>query len=274
MAHIITGEKLQELCDIFMGLPEDFLFNPRISKQLHKCVTITNMSKDWSNPQIIFCYGHRLNDFLNVMKYMKNPFILVSHNSDENITIRYSNILEHPKLVYWYAQNVLMEHEKLTTLPIGIANSMWPHGNLTIIENIIKSQNTKQNDFYFYFNINTNRTVRSICKEKLEKKGLLFDQHPLSFENYLQKLSQYKYAICPPGNGIDCHRLWECLYLGVIPILLRSIFSEKISKSFQVVLLDDWDDFNAQELLEKYTKPNYNIVSFENINLNELKPIV
>ena len=96
----------------------------------------------------------------------------------------------------------------------------------------------------------------------------------MSFENYLQKLSQYKYAICPPGNGIDCHRLWECLYLGVIPILLRSIFSEKISKSFQVVLLDDWDDFNAQELLEKYTKPNYNIVSFENINLNELKPIV
>ena len=273
MSNIITGEKIQELCDIYIGLPEDFNYNPIIKKQSLKCLNIVNVTKDWFNPHIIFCYGHRLNNFSNIMKYIQNPFILVCHNSDENITTKYNDILEHPKLLFWHAQNVMTKHKKLGLLPIGIANSMWPHGNLAILDTIIKgeTENNKSNDFYFYFSVDTNRKVRSVCKEKIEKKGLIFEQTSLSFEKYLQKLSQYKYAICPPGNGEDCHRLWECLYLGVIPILLRSVFSEKISESFQVILLDDWDDFNAEILLEKYTKPKYNNkMSLGNIKLNEV----
>ena len=37
------------------------------------------------------------------------------------------------------------------------------------------------------------------------------------------KLSYYKFAICPEGNGVDCHRIWECIYLGVVPIIIDSI---------------------------------------------------
>ena len=39
----------------------------------------------------------------------------------------------------------------------------------------------------------------------------------------MSELSSYKFALSPEGNGIDCHRTWECLYLGVIPIVKKSV---------------------------------------------------
>lgn len=32
----------------------------------------------------------------------------------------------------------------------------------------------------------------------------------------------FKYAVTPRGNGWDTHRVWEALFLGVIPILTHS----------------------------------------------------
>ena len=68
------------------------------------------------------------------------------------------------------------------------------------------------------------------------------------FEN-LYRLKQYKYCICPEGNGIDTHRLWEAYYLKIVPILLRSVHTEIIQKmGLPMVLLDSWDDFDEHSL--------------------------
>jgi hypothetical protein len=40
--------------------------------------------------------------------------------------------------------------------------------------------------------------------------------------NYLSVLGQCAFTISAPGNGWDCYRTWEALYMGSIPILLRS----------------------------------------------------
>ena len=37
---------------------------------------------------------------------------------------------------------------------------------------------------------------------------------------YRQLLLRSKYVLSPPGNGPDCHRTWESIYLGAIPIVL------------------------------------------------------
>ena len=48
----------------------------------------------------------------------------------------------------------------------------------------------------------------------------------------------------PAGNGIDCHRTWEALYLGAVPVVLRSeYFGES---NWPVLVVDSWS-----ELLEK-----------------------
>jgi hypothetical protein len=35
-------------------------------------------------------------------------------------------------------------------------------------------------------------------------------------------MAQWRFCVSPPGNGIDCHRTWEALYLGVIPVVVSS----------------------------------------------------
>jgi len=240
---IITGEKIQEQCDIYLGELNDFKYNPRIARQSTKCLNICSITNSWNNPHTIFVYAHRLMEFIKILPYLQNDFILVSHNSDENIHEKYLRILEHPKLIRWYAQNVMMRHPKLELIPIGIANSMWPHGNLTTFQRVIQTCPSKTKTIYFYFSLKTNYDKRSECKGILEKKGLIFEKPQASFEAYLRHLATHKYAICPPGNGIDSHRIWECFYLGVIPIVKRSVFTELLSKQIPCVILDSWSDF-------------------------------
>lgn len=257
--NIISGEQIQELCDVYLGHPEDFRFNPRISRQSSRCLEIRSIVKKWTNPGFIFVYAHRLSEFSGIIDRLENKFILVTHNSDENITEKYAQILECPKLIMWHAQNIMIHHEKLQLLPIGIANSMWPHGNIGALRNIMKTlkNETKPRDFYFYFNIRTNLVERIDCKEQIEKTGLVFEAPQRDFETYLKHLSTFKYAICPPGNGIDSHRIWECLYLGVIPILKQSVFAEKLKEKFPcVIILNTWTEFNPQTLIKTYQHPD------------------
>jgi hypothetical protein len=270
-AKIISGEKIQELCDVYLGKDEDFSYNPRISKQLTKCINIDSISSSWNNPNTIFCYSHRLTDFSKIVHHFENDFILVTHNSDENITSKYECILNAPKLKFWHAQNAMISHPKLGGLPIGFANSMWRHANIDSIKSAISIQPDKDKDFYFYFSTYTNSNERNSCKSILEGKALVFGGEYSNYTEYLVNLARYKFAICPPGNGIDCHRTWECISLNVIPILIRSQFSERINSRFPCVLIDTWDDFNADKLLSEYKRPVYSDnLRFKDIKLQSL----
>lgn len=248
---MITGERIQGACDVTVWAPGDYKWIPNPDHYIR----VHSIRRAWNNPPKIFCYGHRLRDFRNILPHLQNPFTLFSHNSDENITSHYADIANHRLLKHWYAQNLLFKHPKVTLMPIGIANKVWPHGDLSAFSRVIPS--AKRNDFYFYFSVHTNVRDRILCYITLIRKGLPFGSAAPNFGAYLQNLSTHKYAICPPGNGIDSHRIWEALYLGVIPIMLRSVFTEEIAKHVPCVLLNTWEEFDAAGLLASYSPPVY-----------------
>lgn len=68
--------------------------------------------------------------------------------------------------------------------------------------------------------------------------------------NYKRLLSQYRYCVCPEGNGYDTHRLWEALYLKVVPIVKRSPFITCLQRSMNLpmVVLERWEDLNPSAL--------------------------
>jgi hypothetical protein len=68
----------------------------------------------------------------------------------------------------------------------------------------------------------------------------------LDQEGYWRTLASYKYVISPPGNSIDCHRIWESLYLGTIPICLTDI----ALKSFEDLPIIFIDTFSKTSLHE------------------------
>jgi hypothetical protein len=267
--NIVTGEKIQSFCDHFIGSQNDFNYNPYIASLKDKHVNMNELTNYFNNKRKIFCYTYSLDnmDFLiNKLSCLQNEFILVLHNCDHNFETHHLKLFDSlPKLKMIYTQNMNVLHDRVVPLPIGIANNMWPHGNLSLLNSIIQMNNSKDNLIYFNFNINTNQEKRRECYNKIIEKGISFipsgDQY-----TYLYNLSKYKYAICPEGNGIDCHRLWECLYLKVIPICKKNILVEYFSKIFPIVLLDDWSDLNAEKLMNEYNNyswENYDKLSFD-----------
>ena len=69
----------------------------------------------------------------------------------------------------------------------------------------------------------------------------------LPWRQYLRLLGEHEFSACPRGNGIDTHRIWESLYLGVVPIVERTGLTEHWSAcGIPLVLVDDWSEGRLQ----------------------------
>jgi hypothetical protein len=250
---------LQQLADVYLGLDEDFSYNPVINSEREKCKDLHSIEDNYDNPKKVFCYSHRvalLNDKIN---RFKNPFVLITHNSDGNmndVSIM-DNILSNKNLIHWYAQNLSLDKEKMSSLPIGIQNNMWNNCiSFYTDENLTDLHKLKSKSVFMNFSLNTNADKRNKCLESLKDK-IPFLENIEPCDN-LKRLAQYKFCICPEGNGHDTHRLWEALYLQTIPIVIDSDFIRIIKKHINppMVILNDWDDFKEKDL-------NYNSYNFD-----------
>lgn len=251
----VTGEKIQLLCDHFIGTEYDFTYNPILKKRKTRWLYLNQLNSSFENKPLVFCYTHLLSEpelLIQKLKWLKNPFNLVFHNSDYDFTESHLQLLEDlPNLVKIFSQNPLVRHKKLTPLPLGLANSMWKHDNVNIMKRIAAQDWKKENLIYFNFKVQTNKDKREECFQKISAKGIEF-LPTVNFETYLKKLSTYQYAICPEGFGTDTHRFWECLCLNVIPICKKNPLVEYLAKDFPVILLNNWDDLNVSELESSY----------------------
>jgi hypothetical protein len=266
----ISGEKIQQLCDIYCGNSFHLNRNPVIQQQTHKHLDLDQLHTEFDNPTLVFCYSQCLDTLMSKLHLFKNQFVLVSHNEDTNITEHYKPLADSPKISKWFAQNLMITHPKVHFLPIGIANSMWPHGNLHLLDAVrsISKENPKTKDVLFNFRLSTNPTARHHCYNVLTSKGLQFTQD-IPHEQCLQEMAKSKFFISPDGNGIDCHRIWEGYALGSIPILLKSTFSLHLQSILPCILLNSWNDFTLEACLSQYDElkskldKNYTFTNFE-----------
>jgi hypothetical protein len=271
--EIVTGERLQSIAEIYIGVPALFLSNPNVDSS--KCVDILTINAPFNNPRTVFFYPDVLGVFPSVIRFFKNPFVLITHNSDINI-ISHPLILfiaNHPLVICWYAQNVCIRHPRVRPLPIGIANSQWGHGELSVFEPFVEGAVwLKEKDIYMNFSVNTSPLLREECKRVCESKGIVFLES-VTFKEHIARLSKYKYCICPEGNGVDTHRLWECLYVKTIPIMLKTDFSMLMVEYYKlpVILVDSWESLKI-ELLQCMVKEES--VQWENFNLSAIKNIL
>ena len=62
---------------------------------------------------------------------------------------------------------------------------------------------------------------------------------------YRRILSKYMFVICPEGNGVDTHRLWEAFYLKTVPIIRKNKISSFLLKAnLPILVLDNWSDLS------------------------------
>jgi hypothetical protein len=75
-----------------------------------------------------------------------------------------------------------------------------------------------------------------------------WEEPRLSLDSFFDKVSQYKMIVCPAGNGLDTHRLWEVLYCNRIPITFK-VANYKLYELYNklpIILLN-----NIDQLLDK-----------------------
>lgn len=155
--------------------------------------------------------------------------ILISHNADFEITENYRSYLNTPQLRWWFGQNVQIQHPKLVPLPIGVANSEFPHGNTRVLDQMTKTTWPFKKNM-LYVNFTATHSDRAEIRTALEQAAKLgapiwFDQG-VDYKTYLKNMSSCKYVACVRGNGTDTHRLWETLYCGSIPVTYEKIMQQ------------------------------------------------
>ena len=62
---------------------------------------------------------------------------------------------------------------------------------------------------------------------------------------------KHRFVLSPPGAGIDCHRTWEAIAVGCIPIVLSSNLNE-LYTDLPVLVVESWNQINAEYLAEQY----------------------
>lgn len=229
---------------------------------------------------IIYLHFDMVEPFIiNILNRIKNPFILVSGNSDHNVPedFPHANILlNSPKLMGWFSQNVLKNIPKLYQIPIGldyhtlannIGNHEWSDEILPIEplkqeESLIKIKNNiksikELNPLVctnFHYNINgPNRRFkyRSDLYNCLKNNQNIIWLPKQTREQFWITLNHIPFVICPFGNGQDTHRTWEVLCLGRIPIVQES-YLNNLFEQLPVIIVNDWNQLTKNFLQDKF----------------------
>ena len=261
--NYITGEKIQELTDhtvIFsnqlnMRVIEEQLNNTNCNCHVYGANTKDNghIPKEIMEAKSLFVYTYSLGMFLKrIYPLLSNKFILVTHNSDWEINSSVERYLNEGKIKRWYSQNVDFEHPKLISVPIGIANSQWEHGNLQLLSRIKNENHQKTNLVYKNFDVRTSIARRLGVLEKTQNIPLIRNR---TQTEYWTDIASSKFNICPMGNGIDTHRMWESIYLDSIPIV-QDCINNRQYQELPILIVSDWSSITPEFLEKKYEEIN------------------
>lgn len=223
--EFITGNNFKEYCD--------FILDEHGFRQ-------QTIEYKKSQTPVFFVKTDYIEFFFSSALLPKENFILLTHNGDLEINSKHIKYLNYTFLQKWYAQNVNIIHEKLIPIPIGIANPQWPHGDISVLNSVIQSNPKRDRLMYANFSINTNYKQRSYCLKFISSKYI---ENNVSFQTYLTHIAQSYFNICPLGNGIDSHRIWESLYLRTVPIVEDTYNIRYLQRSFNlpIILVNDWN---------------------------------
>lgn len=203
---------------------------------------------------VIFVKGDMVESFFESKhSEIENPYILITHNSDESLPGKFASYLDDSKIIVWFSQNVDgYQHEKLIPIPIGIANQYWEHGSIKTL-NVLKHMRKNINrPFLLVMNFAAStHPERQVVQELFEKEYYCFRRSKKKYIAYLTDFALAKFILSPRGNGLDCHRTWEALYMGAVPIVKTSPL-DPMFKDLPVLIVKDWKEINEEMLKETW----------------------
>lgn len=184
-------------------------------------------------------------------KEIANPYILITHNGDNTVPGRCEHYLDDSKLIRWFGQNGDTSHPKFTHIPIGMANRLYDHGNLELFDKLKDKAVEKDILLYANFGVGTNPGQRTQALHFALKNRHALWAWGRKQAQYLEELHRSKFVMSPVGNGLDCHRTWEALVAGGIPVVTKTPICP-LYDDLPILVIDDWNDLTPEFLEAKY----------------------
>jgi hypothetical protein len=208
--------------------------------------------------------------FTKIHPYIPCRYILLTHNSDPGIPGKHYNRLNDHKIIAWFGQNVEGPlHAKLHAIPLGIANKYWHHGDPKVFDAARNGIPTLKKKILLYMNFD----VTSCMVERGYVRNLFKDQSFVThgkgeaMYNHLIEVAQCKFVLSPRGGGLDCHRTWEALYMGAIPII-KSSASDYLFDGLPVLIVKNWTEVTQELLKNTYEKMSKQTYRLEKLTLD------
>ena len=276
----VSSRGIFKSCDYFSFTPHSSIRQLINYPQLEKI-------KNIKNPSIYICSSaipHFINAMLPLIDF---SFILVSGDCDETIPNEilknndFINLINDKRIIHWFCQNMTLDHSKITKIPIGLdyhtltLRPLWgPISSCKDQEKMLIMIKEKSVPFYnrnikcyanFQFSMDTKLGYdRKNAFQKINKELVYYEKSKVTRLITWNKQKDFAFVICPHGGGLDCHRNWEALCLGCIPIVKTSKI-DNLYKDLPVLIVKDWnliDNNLLQNTINNYKK------KFENHEFN------
>jgi len=193
----------------------------------------------------VYLVGDLIDQFIESREQISNIDTLVIGESDatqyeKNLSKLYS------KVGNIFSNNLVGKSDRCFPVPLGIERQAYRSAGR--VRNFQKKYDTNISNrtipFLIAWNDATN-TKRPIYRAEFQNHSDSFVINQRVHASTIHKLMRKTMFVpSPAGNGIDCHRTWEALYLGAVPVVLRSEYFGK--SDWPVLVVDSWS-----ELLEK-----------------------
>jgi len=213
---------------------------------------------DWEYLDLFFTQYH---------PSIAHSYILLTHNSDHSAPGPFTSYLNDSKVLAWFAQNLEGEsHPKLHPIPIGLANRHWPHGDPLVFSSLLSLAKKQNRPYLCYMNFapSTYPKERPYVWNLFSSQPWCVVSNVKPLASYLQDLSDSKFVLSPRGNGLDCHRTWEALLMGAIPIV-RSSSLDPLYSDLPVLIVENWE-----MVTESYLEEQHIVLKQKAYNLDKL----
>lgn len=230
----ISGDTYKALCDVDLNEGFDKYINENSSNQSY----------------FFFLSGDRVSSLITYLQSFDASLFqgsgLVIHNSDFHP--------KHSELLFLldffneiFCVNWLGSLNKVKPIPIGLENlKLMRNGVISDYQKLIRLGlprfENRGIQILSCFSDATNPELRSEARQYfLNQNNTFTPSEFLTPRSYRKLLTNSKFVVSPPGNGDDCHRTWEAVYLGAVPIVLSSHWPFA-DYALPVMVVDSWSE--------------------------------
>jgi hypothetical protein len=247
---------------IFAGLTPERVLSEYLSAERYQasCDKIwstdrrSHKATDKSSPQagaLLYAKADHTLPLFEQLKKRRARVALVTAESDVMIDEQRASTAP-PQVAAWFSTNAAAKWVR--PLPLGLGNSYCQVTNKApaLAEALAAAKPERDKLLYVNFRASTNPAVRepllAAYAARRHESWLTVKTESVDPPEFLREMTQHKFVLCPPGNGVDSHRIWEALYTGTIPVVQHhTVFRDFLD--LPIMFVDDLARVREENML-------------------------